>query len=54
MRRTVKGRFSMDDEVWRNQVSTLAQDFVRRCLTRDPASRITSKEALRHSWFVLL
>jgi len=50
LRRTVKGRFSMDDEVWRTQVSTLAQDFVRRCLTRDPSSRITSKEALRHTW----
>ena len=50
MRRAVKGRYTMDDEVWRTEVSTLAQDFVRRCLTRDPAVRMSSKEGLRHAW----
>ena len=50
MRRAVKGRFTMDDEVWRTEVSTLAQDFVRRCLTRDASARMTSKEGLRHAW----
>jgi len=50
MRRAVKGKYTMDDEVWRSEVSTLAQDFVRRCLTRDPAARMSSKEGLRHAW----
>lgn len=50
MRRAVRGKYTMDDEVWRTEVSTHAQDFVRRCLTRDPAARITSKEGLRHIW----
>lgn len=50
MRKTLKGKYDMDDEVWRMEISTLAQDFVRKCLTRDVNLRMTSKEALRHQW----
>jgi len=50
MRRAVKGKYTMDDEVWKTEVSSVAQDFVRRCLTRDPANRMSSKEGLRHAW----
>ncbi|KFH41857.1 Calcium/calmodulin-dependent protein kinase type I-like protein [Hapsidospora chrysogenum ATCC 11550] len=34
-------------EYWRG-VSAHAKDFIRRCLTIDPASRITAHEALQH------
>ncbi|EMD36910.1 hypothetical protein CERSUDRAFT_83936 [Gelatoporia subvermispora B] len=36
-------------EYWEN-VSETARDFVRECLTIDPASRPTAAEALRHKW----
>lgn len=36
-------------EYWAN-VSETAKDFVRDCLTIDPASRPTADEALRHKW----
>lgn len=29
----------------------LAKDIITKMLTVDPASRITAKEALKHSWF---
>ena len=37
------------EEYWSN-VSETAQDFVRTCLTIDPAARPTAEEALRHRW----
>lgn len=36
-------------EYWRN-VSEAARDFIRRCLTVDPNSRMTSHQALQHAW----
>ena len=36
-------------EVW-SQVSPAARDFVQRCLTVDPVSRIAAHEALSHPW----
>ncbi|KAH9903202.1 Pkinase-domain-containing protein [Cubamyces lactineus] len=36
-------------EYWAN-VSETARDFVRTCLTIDPASRPTAAEALQHKW----
>lgn len=30
--------------------NTLAKDFVSRCLTIDPAKRMTAREALEHPW----
>ncbi|KAH9254644.1 hypothetical protein BASA81_007401 [Batrachochytrium salamandrivorans] len=53
MRRTAKGKYHMDDEVWKTEVSSYAQDFVKRCLTLKPADRITGKEALKHPFLTL-
>lgn len=53
MRRTAKGKYHMDDEVWKTEVSSHAQDFVKRCLTLKPADRITGKEALKHPFLTL-
>jgi serine/threonine protein kinase len=36
-------------EYWRG-VSQTARDFIRRCLTIDPAARMTAHEALSHPW----
>lgn len=36
-------------EYWAN-VSDTARDFVRECLTIDPANRPTAEEALKHKW----
>lgn len=36
-------------EYWRN-VSQTAREFIKRCLTTDPHSRITAHEALQHAW----
>lgn len=36
-------------EYWRG-VSLTARDFIRRCLTVDPAGRMTAHEALSHPW----
>jgi calcium/calmodulin-dependent protein kinase I len=36
-------------EYWRG-VSNTARDFIRRCLTTDPHSRMTAHEALNHPW----
>ena len=37
------------EEYWSN-VSETAKDFVRTCLTADPAARPTADAALRHRW----
>lgn len=36
-----------DDRYWKN-ISQDAKDFIKRCLTVDPASRITADEAMEH------
>lgn len=36
-------------EYWRG-VSLTAREFIRRCLTIDPAARMTAHEALSHPW----
>jgi calcium/calmodulin-dependent protein kinase I len=36
-------------EYWRG-VSQTAREFIRRCLTIDPQSRLTAHEALQHPW----
>jgi len=36
-------------EYWAN-VSDTARDFINRCLTIDPAARMTPKQALAHPW----
>lgn len=39
------------DDIW-NDISREAQDFIRRLMERDPAKRLTAKEALHHRWLV--
>ena len=39
------------DGYWQN-VSSVARDFIRKCFTLDPTSRITAHEALEHKWFI--
>jgi calcium/calmodulin-dependent protein kinase I len=36
-------------EYWRN-VSLTARDFIKKCLTIDPHQRMTSHQALQHTW----
>lgn len=36
-------------EYWRN-VSQVARDFIKRCLTIDPHQRLTAHQALQHPW----
>jgi calcium/calmodulin-dependent protein kinase I len=36
-------------EYWRG-VSRTAREFIKRCLTVDPAQRMTASEALAHAW----
>jgi len=40
-------------EYWRG-VSLTAREFIRRCLTVDPAARMTAHEALSHPWITEL
>jgi len=44
-----KGKYDFDPEYW-SDVSEEAKDLIRRCLTVDPASRLTADEALQHPW----
>jgi calcium/calmodulin-dependent protein kinase I len=43
------GDYKFDVEYWAT-VSDTAKDFVRTCLTQDPAKRPTAKQLLAHSW----
>mmetsp|Transcript_8418 Transcript_8418/g.15846 ORF Transcript_8418/g.15846 Transcript_8418/m.15846 type:complete len:590 (+) Transcript_8418:155-1924(+) len=43
------GVYSMSRPVWAT-ISRTAQDFVRKCLVKDPKRRMTAKEALSHKW----
>lgn len=37
------------DEYWEN-ISEAAKDFIKRCLTMDPAKRPSVQEILEHKW----
>lgn len=46
----MRGDFAFQpSEYWRD-VSSTARDFVRACLTVDPAKRLTCEQALEHPW----
>ncbi len=45
-----KGKYTVDEPEW-DDVSEEAQDLVRKCLTYDPAKRISAEDALRHPWY---
>ena len=46
----IKGEYKFEPKEYWDAVSDVAKDFVKRCLTVDPSSRITAKEALKHPW----
>ena len=35
-----------------SELSALAQDFISKCLTRDPVARPTAKALLKHPWIM--
>jgi len=45
----VKGRFDFNDTQW-DHVSASAQDLISKLLVTNPSSRLSAREALRHSW----
>ncbi|CEH18435.1 pkinase-domain-containing protein [Ceraceosorus bombacis] len=47
---TQRGKIEFHDRYWKN-VSQEAKDFIKGCLTVDPAKRLTSEEGLAHPWF---
>lgn len=49
MQAIIRGDYSFPTEYWRG-VSAVAQEFIRRCLTVDPKTRMTAAEALGHPW----
>ncbi|CCD15128.1 unnamed protein product [Trypanosoma congolense IL3000] len=48
-KRIVKGKWRFSGDIW-NKISAEARDFVRKCLTRDPNKRPSSRELLQHRW----
>ena len=50
MEAIIAGDYKFEPEEYWANVSQTAKDFVRECLTIDPASRPTADEALRHRW----
>ena len=49
-RQLERGKVEFNEKYW-GHVSASAQDFVKRCLEKDPDKRITAEEALQHPWF---
>lgn len=50
MEAIIAGDYKFEPEEYWMNVSQTARDFVRKCLTVDPAERPTSEEALEHRW----
>ncbi|KAK0531413.1 Calmodulin-dependent protein kinase cmk2 [Tilletia horrida] len=48
---TQRGKIEFHDRYWKN-ISAEAKDFVKSCLTVDPANRITAAQAMRHPWLM--
>jgi hypothetical protein len=42
-----RGEIEFDKKYW-DSISPEATDFVKRCLTLDPETRITDEEAIEH------
>jgi serine/threonine protein kinase len=47
---TLHSDADMTGEIW-DSISTAAKNLIKRMLTKDPAERISLKDALRHAWF---
>lgn len=50
MEAIIAGDYKFEPEEYWQNVSETAKDFVRTCLTVDPAKRPTAAEALKHKW----
>ncbi|KAI0697372.1 Pkinase-domain-containing protein [Cytidiella melzeri] len=50
MEAIIAGDYKFEPEEYWENVSATAKDFVRTCLTIDPAKRPTASEMLRHKW----
>ncbi|KZP03253.1 Pkinase-domain-containing protein [Athelia psychrophila] len=50
MEAIIAGDYAFEPEEYWNNVSETAKSFVQACLTVDPASRPTAKQALQHKW----
>ena len=50
MEAIIAGDYAFEPEEYWMNVSETARDFVRTCLTLDPAKRPTAHEALQHRW----
>ncbi|KAI9310626.1 kinase-like domain-containing protein [Dichotomocladium elegans] len=51
MNAILHGDYSFDDDFW-STISDNAKNFIRACLTIDPAKRLTAHEAMKHPWLV--
>ena len=47
----IKGKVEFEKKIWKN-ISDSAKDLVKKCLTVNPAKRITPQKALSHPWIV--
>ncbi|KZP21322.1 Pkinase-domain-containing protein [Athelia psychrophila] len=50
MEAIIAGDYAFEPEEYWSNVSETAKSFVQACLTIDPASRPTAKQALQHKW----
>lgn len=50
MQAIIRGAYRFEPKEYWSNVSDVAKDFVSRCLTVDPAQRITAEQALAHPW----
>jgi calcium-dependent protein kinase len=47
----INNEISFNKEKWKN-VSSNAKDFIKRCLNKNPSNRLSTINAIDHSWFV--
>lgn len=50
MQAIIRGAYRFEPKEYWTNVSDVAKDFVARCLTVDPAQRLTAEQALAHPW----
>lgn len=53
MQAIMAGDYNFEPPEYWEDVSEKAKDFVRGCLTVDPAKRLTAKQCMNHPWLSL-
>ncbi len=43
------GKYSFDNDEW-TYISDDAKEFIRKCLIKDPAKRLSAEQALQDKW----